>query len=203
MKIIDNKKDYYDYLVGYYGLDPYVVYDRRNSVVVKNKESLDILSDTKTTFENEGENIYICALCAGKNINVSFLYRFVSKSKVIKIYLESYEDFIKHNEHSEVIFQHIRDTVLDSISEKDPLILYISPRNQFFYWRPNMTAKIIKNPILKDTLFTSIMSANRVWEGIYNYLLSCKEPKIIDTRTDVQHLESAGFDKKTSFRNIK
>ena len=31
MKIIDNKKDYYDYVSGIYGIDPYVVYDRRGS----------------------------------------------------------------------------------------------------------------------------------------------------------------------------
>ena len=172
MKIIDNKKDYYDYLVGYYGLDPYVVYDRRDSIAVKNKESFDILSNIETTFETEGENVYLCALCAGKNINVSFLYRIVSKSKVIKTYLESYEDFIKHNDYPEVIFQRVKDTVLNLISEKDPLILYILPRYQFFYRRSNATGKIIKNPILKDTLFTGIMPANKVWEGIYNYLLS-------------------------------
>ena len=29
------------------------------------------------------------------------------------------------------------------------------------------------------------------------------EPEIIDNRTDVQHLESHGFDKKSSFRNMK
>lgn len=32
MKIIDNKKDYYDYLSGIYGVDDLVVYDRRGSV---------------------------------------------------------------------------------------------------------------------------------------------------------------------------
>lgn len=31
MKIIDNKKDYYDYLAGIYGIDTHVVYDRRGS----------------------------------------------------------------------------------------------------------------------------------------------------------------------------
>lgn len=32
MKIIDNKKDYYDYLAGIYGIDDLIVYDRRGSV---------------------------------------------------------------------------------------------------------------------------------------------------------------------------
>lgn len=36
MKIISGgKKDYYDYLQGIYGIDDLVVYDRRNSYVIK------------------------------------------------------------------------------------------------------------------------------------------------------------------------
>ena len=31
MKIIDNKKDYYDYLSGVYGIDELIVFDRRGS----------------------------------------------------------------------------------------------------------------------------------------------------------------------------
>ena len=34
MKIIDNKKDYYDYLSGIYGIDNLIVYDRRGSVPI-------------------------------------------------------------------------------------------------------------------------------------------------------------------------
>ena len=34
MKIIDNKKDYYDYLASIYGIDELVVYDRRGSVTL-------------------------------------------------------------------------------------------------------------------------------------------------------------------------
>ena len=40
MRIIDNKKDYYDYLMGVYGIDNMVIYDRRGSTVF-----------TKTEFE--------------------------------------------------------------------------------------------------------------------------------------------------------
>ena len=34
MKIIDNKKDYYDYVSGVNGIDPLAVYDRRGSVSI-------------------------------------------------------------------------------------------------------------------------------------------------------------------------
>jgi len=37
MKIIDNKKDYYDYLSGIYGIDNLIVYDRRGSVPISTR----------------------------------------------------------------------------------------------------------------------------------------------------------------------
>lgn len=37
MKIIGGKKDYYDYLVGYYGYDDHIVYDRRNEKALEYK----------------------------------------------------------------------------------------------------------------------------------------------------------------------
>lgn len=40
MKIIDKKKDYYDFLAGVYGMDEMVVYDRRGSVVVNSEKVL-------------------------------------------------------------------------------------------------------------------------------------------------------------------
>lgn len=39
--------------------------------------------------------------------------------------------------------------------------------------------------------------------ALYEYLSSLRDKPFIDTRSDVQKLESAGFDKKTSFRNVK
>lgn len=40
MKIIDNKKDYYDYLASIYGIDDLVVYDRRGSVSLNSEKYL-------------------------------------------------------------------------------------------------------------------------------------------------------------------
>ena len=36
MRIIDNKKDYYDYLAGVLGIDDHITYDRRNSIRLVN-----------------------------------------------------------------------------------------------------------------------------------------------------------------------
>ncbi len=40
MKIIDNKKDYYDYLASIYGIDELIVYDRRGSVTLNSDKIL-------------------------------------------------------------------------------------------------------------------------------------------------------------------
>ena len=57
------------------------------------------------------------------------------------------------------------------------------------------------NPILTGTFITKIVPPSNIWQALYEYLSSLKNKPFTDTRTDVQKLESAGFDKKTSFRN--
>lgn len=39
--------------------------------------------------------------------------------------------------------------------------------------------------------------------GIYTSISFLNDKEVIDTRTDIQKAESAGFDRRTSFRNIK
>ena len=52
------------------------------------------------------------------------------------------------------------------------------------------------------TSFAKYLDPVTVYNQIYNFLLSKKDKKIVDSRTDVQKLESAGFDRKTSFRKM-
>ena len=61
----------------------------------------------------------------------------------------------------------------------------------------------VKNPILVGLPLVGFLSAQDIWQAIYDYLLKMKEPKIIDTRTDEEKAESHGFDRKTSFRKDK
>ena len=61
----------------------------------------------------------------------------------------------------------------------------------------------IDNVILDGTWITKLFPATKVWEDVYDFLSSQKDIEIIDTRTDKEKIISAGFDTKTSFRNIK
>lgn len=50
----------------------------------------------------------------------------------------------------------------------------------------------------------TVILAETVFIEIQDFLLSSFEDKTVhDSRTDVEKLESAGFDRKTSFRNVK
>ena len=61
---------------------------------------------------------------------------------------------------------------------------------------------ILVNPIMAGTWIPSVIPAEEIWNNVTDYLLAIKEKPIIDNRTDIEHIESAGFDKKTSFRNM-
>jgi calcineurin-like phosphoesterase family protein len=61
----------------------------------------------------------------------------------------------------------------------------------------------VTNPILAGTFIPRVIPPTDIWNALYAYLSSLRDKPFTDSRSDVQKLESAGFDKKTSFRNIK
>ena len=79
--------------------------------------------------------------------------------------------------------------------------LAMSVQNMELYYGPKDIAHV-DNPILKDLPITGLIPAEEIWQAIYDYLLKQKEPKIVDNRTDKEHIESAGFDTVTSFRKM-
>lgn len=53
MKILNGgKKDYYDYLVGTYGIDEHVVYDRRDSIKIREFESGELYFIKRKLYED-------------------------------------------------------------------------------------------------------------------------------------------------------
>lgn len=63
--------------------------------------------------------------------------------------------------------------------------------------------KKIDNPILYSTYIPKFIDPYEIWNNIYEYISSLKDKEIVDTRTNEQHIESHGFDKKISFRHRK
>ena len=50
---------------------------------------------------------------------------------------------------------------------------------------------------------TKVLSPESVWTNVYNYLVATKDEPVQDRRTNTEKILSAGFDTKTSFRNVK
>ena len=61
----------------------------------------------------------------------------------------------------------------------------------------------IDNPILYSTYIPKFIDANDVWNQLYEYISSLRDKEFEDSRTNDQHIESHGFDKKISFRHRK
>ena len=226
MKIIHNKKDYYDYVSGIYGIDPYVVYDRRGSVPsseimnawgeVFNKNVIE--SDNKSyckygryaTNKPFIEKNYEIIVEAGEK---HFLircerYRKTESSPIeltykVEDYIQTFKDRYNldfYGKNSYMYNRYLNE--LERYSKKRssaPLALFITDYQR--YWDKEGREEY-QNPILKDLPITGLIPAEEIWQGIYDYLLKLKEPVIIDSRTNDEHIESAGFDKKTSFRNM-
>jgi hypothetical protein len=61
----------------------------------------------------------------------------------------------------------------------------------------------IDNPILFSTYIPRFIEPMEMWNNIYEYISSLRDKEFTDSRTNDQHIESAGFDKKISFRHRK
>ena len=61
----------------------------------------------------------------------------------------------------------------------------------------------ISNPLLGQFDFIKkYIPPEEAWQKIYDCISKMNDKEIVDNRSDIEHLESAGFDRKTSFRNM-
>ena len=251
MRLIDNKKDYYDYLAGIYGIDTYITYDRRNSTRLYNKTSQPVLNvqypwwpvvfcpykngilpgteDTLAAYAHKnwdepkgsldypgyysvhtftvgvliGFKLYIIEVnrCL-KDVNDSTV-KFDAKLLCVKDY--------DRREKSGIIKDIVDPILIGSISYGVQYPWQYKNNNEDKFRnvkfntpcaRTHENPYILVNPIMTGTWIPSVIPAEEIWNNVTDYLLAIKENPIIDNRTDIEHIESAGFDKKTSFRNM-
>ena len=263
MRIIDNKKDYYDYLAGVLGIDDHITYDRRNSIRLvnnttniinerypmgngnifctwkngKNPDS-DSVYDTGYDWDNGHRNVGSVYRKFGSGYQPSKSNEFPDAYNVSSNWFGLVIGSVEYvflvyrvlqneaDKEVKIIPKLMRKFIFDRSRTKSKAPILIGeitynrmdiPRriackrdDEFYeavakvgYIKPDKDGNYKENPILDGTWIPSLISAEEVWNNITDYLLSIKEPPIIDNRTDIQHLESHGFDKKTSFRNVK
>ena len=201
MKIIDNKKDYYDYLMGVYGIDEKIVYDRRNSITKDYfcKSHGYNWNPNKTPFDTA----YEMTLRVG-NVQYKFVRNKDTDYKwdMPKIAYRGY--YRGYSRQVETITNPMRisDEELEQWKENDcPIVLTISYSRD--YWWNRGSDIVIRNPILSTFgVIPKFIPANEIWENVYDFISHRNDKKIVDNRTDIEKLESHGFDKRTSFRDM-
>ena len=221
MKIIDRNKDYYDYLQGIYGMDELVVYDRRDSFPIDVSKPIcdkgtfcrdyynanfdrwfrrEILFDDEKRKEvsifgsnsvarrradAEEEKKREEALSKGHRIKTPKRPLRILEGKIMHFILEiGFYDY-----YFEV------ERYIDDKDDKKLILKYaLIDRDK---------EQLIKNPILYSTYIPKFIEPKEVWNNLYEYISSLRDVEFEDTRTNDQHIESHGFDKKISFRHRK
>lgn len=210
MKIISNFKDYYDFLIGKYGTDEKVVYERicstenddkkwTKSGIYKPQHTLDGAIYSFEIIAVCGI-IYCCYYYRGKFYFGSEASDYIPKKIKRGIYesdIDTSSDlrmsFIP-KDSNDIFFQsrviHLSKT---NLNEKENCPVLILSRD--------LQYAQVKNPKLADYDFGKVLSAEECYVQINNFL--SREKPVVDNRTDIQKIVGKGFDKKTSFRKEK
>ena len=213
MKILGKRgeKDYYDYLQNYYGIDELVVFDRRDSFPI-DLSSFYIGYGLDTIFKKTKDIDDIKRrLVKGYGMKKPALegrfFYFVIEIGYYQYYFEV-ERYLDDNDNVVLVpeLTEKKKVSLDNRLSDCPISICCgykySWRNQF-YLPPNYKKSLVENPILKNTYIPSFIEAKEVWDNLYEYISSLRDKPFKDTRTNDQHIESHGFDKKISFRHRK
>jgi hypothetical protein len=201
MKIISKYKDYYDYLVGIYGIDEKLVLDRTK---------FDIPSYSNVV------TFYICGKCIdgyydAKDERFYFgddiLKKFPKKEKrYSKWYLRIMGD--DTDDAHEVVHitvegsrfgQYANLTILDDkryTNEKMGCPIMCSGKVNY-----NQNPTYYHFPKLDETGIAKMLPPHEIYMLLNKWL--GKDKVFTDNRTNEEKILSAGFDKKISFRNIK
>lgn len=204
MKLVSNFKDYYDYLIGTYGIDPKAVYHRvceteiqKNDVLSYEKQGLykppHLIPGTRAA-------TYTIAFC-GTIYCVFWLegkFYFGSDSYYVR---DQIDELDYNREWRERAYRphHLSKTTLNDHFGCPVLLLRRRKLTDTDDLRQDYWVRV-KNPKLSDFGFPSIIPADECFMRITNFLL--REKEIKDNRTDKEKIASKGFDVKTSFRNM-
>lgn len=227
MKIITKIKDYYDYMQSVYGIDELVVYDRRvceplNTHRQGGEYGEEWFGENKFPWDKPKQSIrYYSTQSIITKINREQNKLPFQKNKTIQEgriehfileigyfqYLFEIERYIDDNDELVLNYHLIETRRVEKnkrMSDAPMSIAKAETRYGFFFYKePQWEFRensVVKNPILINTWIPKLVSPNDVWEHLYEYISSLNDKEIVDSRTNNEHIESNGFDKKTSFR---
>lgn len=207
MLIVDTHHDYYDFAFPHL-TDKKIVYQRNSQVVLGSEIFFNptrFRIDRERTWNKFWQRWDAPSWDFGLYVGYEYfkftVVRYLEKEKTIIEYMQTEE---------EERDRRIRE------SKKRPsnaAILLLSDYGLYedHYagsWLPFVTwdkreSICIQNPILKNTWIPKLLSPESVWTNVYNYLVATKNEPVQDSRTNDEKVLSAGFDLKSSFRNVK
>lgn len=212
MKIISKIRDYYDYLQNYFGIDELVVYDRRKSFPI-DINNYYIGYGLDNIFKKEKDKTYDIKRRLVKRYGIKvpvmegrFFY-FVVESGYYH-YFFKVERYLDDNDNLILEPQLIEKKKISKDKKLSDCPLSICTDVTYYRYRGTFTVNkqsknIVENPILKNTYVPKFIDAKEMWNNLYEYISSLRDKEFEDTRTNEQHIESHGFDKKISFRHRK
>ena len=208
MRIIDKNSDFYDYIQNIY-YDNSLTFDRTNSFLLTkdficsniwftnddneylllqicNTFWLFLLKITEKNIYNRPTNYNITLLTTWKNYN--------KKRELIKFDIISFSFPLFYKNKKNASNEKTLNTLIQKINTNDYKI------------KRNLTTCEKKIPLLKACGITNIVNPIDIYLSFEEYF-SLEKTALERTEsigiTDIDKLENHGFDKKTSFRNIK
>lgn len=183
MNIISKYKDYYDYLVGIYGVDIKIVLDRRKF------DKYEILeTDDKIL------RVHVCDMIYdGRQIGGKFYWGYQLLDLLSEKHLEDFNNS-KHKNKVGGLFinPYPCEKKLNTLNNC-PIMLDIDRRN----WNDDF--RFLLYPILKEIGIASVLPPKEIYLMLTEWL-SPKE-NIPDNRTNNEKILTNGFDLKSSFRH--
>ena len=196
MLILSKYKDYYDYLSGIWGVDPNLVLDRRDfqNYELFHSEIL-VFNICGITYEgyydSDSQKVYY-----GEDLlrfgDESKMYGWqTNKTRCVSILIKNPSGWRYNDRYTQVAIEPYLDTKKINEVEKCPILLSI-----------NSTKSYLHYPQLSKYNFGSCIDAETMYKILTEYLSNerTKSELRIDNRTDVEKLQSKGFDNKDSFR---
>lgn len=213
MKIISprNNKDYYDYLSDIYGVDEMIVYDRRQSTLLSRRET-PFFNYERLETDKPRRKEWRWEKIGGRYQKIEYMIGKLSECLLEignKWYFLICERYLDEKDRVCIDWRidKIRDIPIGKRAGKTPMTFF----EKYRHWRSIKqmehidfdNAEAIPNPIIKGTPIVAIIPAQDIYDALSSYISSLNDIDFVDTRTDIQKAESAGFDRKISFRNVK
>lgn len=180
MKIIAKTKDYYDYLQGKYGIDPKLVYDRRDGISMPDQ----------SVYNRDGDTVLISVAGIYYPAIWSEGVWHYDKATFIKCDRNSgKKNYFGGNNERWFNVNHLLETDVN-IELREPVLF----KESFKDWKKPLT--------LQQFNFHKVMSAEQVYVAISGFLgWLVDNPPIPDKQTNREKILSHGFDLKKSFRH--